>query len=214
MTGEGGCLPWMKILIADSGVKSVSENERQNNWIKIYLMYVILILDVLLFFFFFFFFFFLFVLFFFLFFFFFFFYCFFFFFFFFFFFCCCFLFFFVVFCVCLFVSLGFFYCFLFVCFFYPKHYEKSLFKYLENFISKKLKIFREKTDIFHISIQNIDCGYSLEPPQRGGSNVYLQSMFLRKIMLTPVLLYKKWGLRGGGGQNYIGTFRDPDMCAQ
>ena len=28
-----------------------------------------------------------------------------------------------------------------------------------------------------ISAQNIDCGYSLEPPRRGGSNVYLQSIF-------------------------------------
>ena len=33
------------------------------------------------------------------------------------------------------------------------------------------------SDIFHISAQNIDCGYSLEPPQRGGSNEYPQSMF-------------------------------------
>ena len=43
--------------------------------------------------------------------------------------------------------------------------------------------------IFHISTQNIDCGYSLEPPRRGGSNEYPQSMFLaeiRKIMYTPV----------------------------
>ena len=31
--------------------------------------------------------------------------------------------------------------------------------------------------IFFISAQNIDCGYSLEPPRRGGSNVYPQSMF-------------------------------------
>ena len=30
---------------------------------------------------------------------------------------------------------------------------------------------------FMILFQNIDCGYSLEPPQRGGSNVYPQSMF-------------------------------------
>ena len=29
--------------------------------------------------------------------------------------------------------------------------------------------------------QNIDCGYSLEQPHRGGSNVYLQSLFLAKI---------------------------------
>ena len=31
--------------------------------------------------------------------------------------------------------------------------------------------------IFLISAQNIDCGYSLEPPRRGGSNKYPQSMF-------------------------------------
>ena len=31
--------------------------------------------------------------------------------------------------------------------------------------------------IFLISAQNIDCGYSLEPPRRGGSNEYIQSMF-------------------------------------
>ena len=42
---------------------------------------------------------------------------------------------------------------------------------------------------FQISTQNIDCGYSLEPPPRGGSNEYPQSMFcaeIRKIMYTPV----------------------------
>ena len=48
-----------------------------------------------------------------------------------------------------------------------------------------LKIIRPKkenfqikiSDIFHISAQNMDCGYSLEPPRRGGSNGYPQSMF-------------------------------------
>ena len=30
----------------------------------------------------------------------------------------------------------------------------------------------KKSDIFHISAQNINCGYSLEPPRRGGSNEY------------------------------------------
>ena len=60
----------------------------------------------------------------------------------------------------------------------------------------------KNSDIFHISAQNIDCGYSLEPPRRGGSNEYPQSMFLaetRKIMYTPVnpsFTIKKWGLRG------------------
>ena len=36
---------------------------------------------------------------------------------------------------------------------------------------------KKKSDIFHISAQNIDCGYSLEPPRRGGSNEYSRSMF-------------------------------------
>ena len=60
----------------------------------------------------------------------------------------------------------------------------------------------KNSDIFHISAQNIDCGYSLEPPRRGGSNEYPQSMFLeeiRKIMYTPVnpsFTIQKWGLRG------------------
>ena len=43
--------------------------------------------------------------------------------------------------------------------------------------------------LVHISAQNIDGGYSLEPPRRGGSNEYPQSMFLaeiRKIIHTPV----------------------------
>ena len=31
--------------------------------------------------------------------------------------------------------------------------------------------------IFLISAKSIDCGYSLEPPRRGGSNEYPQSMF-------------------------------------
>ena len=35
--------------------------------------------------------------------------------------------------------------------------------------------------IFLISAQNIDCGYSLEPPLRGGSNEYPQSMFCAEI---------------------------------
>ena len=35
--------------------------------------------------------------------------------------------------------------------------------------------------IFLISAQNIDCVYSLEPPRRGGSNEYPQSMFCAEI---------------------------------
>ena len=38
----------------------------------------------------------------------------------------------------------------------------------------------KNSDIFHISAQNIDCRYSLEPPRRGGSNEYPQIMFLSR----------------------------------
>ena len=67
--------------------------------------------------------------------------------------------------------------------------KTSLFKYIENFTTKKWKLSDKNSDIFHISAQNIDCGYSLKPPRRGGSNEYPQSMFLsrnKKIMYTPV----------------------------
>ena len=36
-------------------------------------------------------------------------------------------------------------------------------------------------NIFLISGQNIDCGYSLEPPRRGRSNEYQQSLFWAEI---------------------------------
>ena len=53
-----------------------------------------------------------------------------------------------------------------------------------------MKIFRqENSDIFHISAQNIDCKYPLEPPRRGGSNEYNNLCFwaeIRTIMYTPV----------------------------
>ena len=66
-----------------------------------------------------------------------------------------------------------------------------LFKYIENFSSKNWKFSDYKnSDIFQISAQNIDCGYSLEPPRRGGSNVYPQFMFWAEIWkmytYTPV----------------------------
>ena len=55
--------------------------------------------------------------------------------------------------------------------------KTRLFKYIENFTTKKGNFQIENSDIFLISAQNIDCGYSLEPPHRGGSNVNPQSMF-------------------------------------
>ena len=67
-----------------------------------------------------------------------------------------------------------------------KHAYSNILKILS---PKKWKISGKNSDIFHISAQNIDCGYSLEPPRRGGSNEYPQSMSwteIRKIMYTPV----------------------------
>ena len=74
------------------------------------------------------------------------------------------------------------------------HLKQSLRKHAYSNILKisppKTENFQiKKSDNFHISAQNIDCGYSLEPPRRGGSNEYPQSMFLsrnKKIMHTPV----------------------------
>ena len=63
-----------------------------------------------------------------------------------------------------------------------------LFKYIEKLISKTESLQIKKKSFFfffffffHVSAQNIDCGYSLEPPRRGGSNEYPQSMFLAEI---------------------------------
>ena len=60
---------------------------------------------------------------------------------------------------------------------------------LEIFLALKNENFQlKKIDIFLIFAQNIDCGYTLEPPRRGGSYEYPQSMFLsknKKIRYTP-----------------------------
>ena len=56
---------------------------------------------------------------------------------------------------------------------------------------KKTENFQIKNLIFfHISAQNIDCGYSLEPPRRGGSNEYPQSIFLSGNKENNVYPYK------------------------
>ena len=51
----------------------------------------------------------------------------------------------------------------------------------EIFLALKIANFQLKNfDIFLIFAQNIDCGYTLEPPRRGGSNEYPQSTFWSK----------------------------------
>ena len=64
--------------------------------------------------------------------------------------------------------------------------------------------FQIKILIFFIFLfkKNIDCGYSLEPPRRGGSNEYPQSMFLSKnkkhnvYPCKPKFYYIKVGFKG------------------
>ena len=56
--------------------------------------------------------------------------------------------------------------------------------------------------MFHISAQNIDCGYSLEPPQWGIANEYKQSMVLSRneknivYPYKPQIYYMKMGFKG------------------
>ena len=81
--------------------------------------------------------------------------------------------------------------------------KTGLFKYTENFTTKNWKFSDKNSNIFfHISVQNIDCGYSLEPPLRGSSNEYPQSMFLCRnkknnvYPCKPQFYYIKVGFKG------------------
>ena len=58
-------------------------------------------------------------------------------------------------------------------------------QYTEIFSAVKIEKFKRKfLDIFLIFAQNIDYGYKLEPPRRGGSNEYPHSMFWSKNKKT------------------------------
>ena len=80
-----------------------------------------------------------------------------------------------------------------------KHAYSNILKILppknENFQIKN-------SHILHTSDQNIDRGYSLEPPRRGGSNEYPQSMFLSRnkknnvYPCKPQFYYIKVGFKG------------------
>ena len=85
----------------------------------------------------------------------------------------------------------------------PKHAYSNIMKISppknENFQIKN-------SDVFHVSAQNTDCGYSLELPQWGSSNEYQshypQSMFLSRNMKNnvypckPEFYYIKVGFKG------------------
>ena len=81
--------------------------------------------------------------------------------------------------------------------------KTRLFKYTDNFTTKNWKFLDKNSNtFFHISPQNIDCRYSLEPPRRGGSNEYPQSMFLSRnkknsvYPCKPQFYYIKVGFKG------------------
>ena len=80
-----------------------------------------------------------------------------------------------------------------------KHAYSNILKILP---SKNENFQIKNSDIFHISPQNIACGYSLEPPRRGGSNEYPQSMLLSRnkkknvCPCKPHSYYIKVGFKG------------------
>ena len=80
-----------------------------------------------------------------------------------------------------------------------KHAYSNILKILQ---PKKEKNQIKSSDIFHISAENIDCRYSLEPPRRGGSNEYPKSMFLSRnkqnnvYPCKPQFYYIKVGFKG------------------
>ena len=98
--------------------------------------------------------------------------------------------------------------------------KTCLFKYTENFTTKKMnENFQTKySDIFHISAQNIDCGYSLEAHRRGGSNEYPQSMFLSRNMKNnvhpckPQFYYIKVGFKGSKLYRHVFVMFIPVLC--
>ena len=60
-------------------------------------------------------------------------------------------------------------------------YKNLPMQYTQIYLALKVENFQLKIfDIFLRFAQNIDCGFTLEPPRRGGSNEYLQSMFWKK----------------------------------
>ena len=80
---------------------------------------------------------------------------------------------------------------------------------MNNFITKKWKFSDKNSDIFHTSPQNIDCGYSLEPPRGGGSNDYPQSMLLSRnkkynvYPCKPQFYFIKVGFKGSKLYRYV-----------
>ena len=83
-----------------------------------------------------------------------------------------------------------------------RHYENTPIQIYRKIHLQNCKFSDKKTDILNISAQNVDCGYSLEPPRRGGCNEYPQSMFLSRnkknnvYPCKPHFYYIKVGFNG------------------
>ena len=83
--------------------------------------------------------------------------------------------------------------------------KTRLFKYIENFLTKNWKFSDKNSDIFLISAQNINCGYSLEPPRQG----WKLKMFRRKSNIFHISAQNKecgYTLqppRRGGSNEYL-----------
>ena len=82
------------------------------------------------------------------------------------------------------------------------HYENMPIQIYWDFTTKNWKFSDKKFWYCHISAQNIDSGYSEEPPRRGGFNEYPQSMFLNRnkknneYPCKPQFYYIKVGFKG------------------
>ena len=83
------------------------------------------------------------------------------------------------------------------------HYENTTIQIYWKILPPKTESFQMKILIFfHISAQNIDCGYLLKAPRRCGSNEYPQSMFLSRnkknnvYPCKPQFYYIKVGFKG------------------
>ena len=94
--------------------------------------------------------------------------------------------------------------------------RKHAYSNIEKISSPKTENFQIKnSDIFPISAQNINCGYSLEPPRQGGSNEYPQSMFLSRnkknnvYPCKPQFFYTKVGLKGSKLYRYVFVMEAP-----
>ena len=70
-------------------------------------------------------------------------------------------------------------------------------QYTEIFLALKIENFQlKKIDIFLNFAQNIDCGYTLEPPRYPQSMFWSKNKKNRYTPAYPSFTIQKWGMRG------------------